>query len=52
MQYPETHYEKRKRLESTLRNEKRWFKLGCTILVILASLVFPLFLSWLFSKLH
>lgn len=52
MHYPETLYEKQKRLESTMTREKTWFKLACVIAVILISLVVPLFLCWYFSKLR
>lgn len=50
MQYPETLYEKQKRLEATISRDRKWFKLASIIGIVALSLIVPLALCWFVSK--
>jgi hypothetical protein len=54
MPHSETLYERRKKLEATIRHEQQLFKFVCILVIVVLCTLTPILLCWhsLFSKPH
>lgn len=50
--FPETLYEKRRKLEIAIRHDKKLFKILCVIAAVVLCLFVPIFICWFYSKIR